>query len=87
MTGKPFPVDYDACWEMAGVRWANLDPVFLDFRNKRAAQKAKYLGEFFPAHAPASLMPPLAIYLNFFQIDKATGDPKGIVALKLEAKP
>lgn len=84
VTAKPLPSDYDVCWEMAGVRPADLDPVFLDFGNNRAAQKAKYLGEFFPAHAPASLVPPLATYLNFFQIDKATGDPKGIVGLKLE---
>lgn len=87
VTAKPLPNDYDACWEMAGVRRADLDPVFLDFRNGRAAQKAKYHGEFFPAHAPANLSAPLAIYLNFFQIDKSTGDPKGIVGLKLNAKP
>lgn len=83
VTAKALPKDYDACWEMAGVRRADLDPVFLDFRNARAAQKAKFLGEFFPAHAPARLSTPLAIYLNFFQIDKSTGDPKGIVGLKL----
>jgi hypothetical protein len=87
VTAKPLPKDYDACWELAGVRRADLDPVFLDFRNGRASQRAKYLGEFFPAHAPANLSVPLAIYLNFFQIDKATGDPKGIVGLKLKAQP
>jgi hypothetical protein len=87
VTEKPLPKDYDACWEMAGVRRADLDPVFLEHRNGRAAQKLKYLGEFFPAHAVASVSVPLSIYLNFFQIDKATGDPKGIVGLKLQEKP
>ncbi len=86
VTVKPTPNDYDACWEIAGVRRADLDPVFLDFRNGRAGQKLKYLGEFFPAHAPASLSVPLAIYLNFFQVDKDTGEPKGLVGLKLQAK-
>lgn len=87
VTDVPLPHDYDVCWEMAGVRAADLDPVFLDFGNGRAAQKAKYLGEFFPAHAPATLLPPLATFLTFFQTDKATGDPKGIVRLNLEAQP
>jgi len=72
-------------WQASGERtWT---PVFLDFRNGRAGQKLKYLGEFFPAHAPASLSVPLAIYLNFFQTDKATCEPKGLVGLKLQAKP
>jgi hypothetical protein len=87
VTEKTLPKDYDACWEMAGVRAAALDPTFLDFRNERAAQKAKYFGEFFPAHAPAKLSAPLATYLNFFQIDKDTGDPKGLVGLQLQAQP
>jgi hypothetical protein len=86
VTEKTLPRDYDVCWEMVGVRSAYLDPVFLDFSNRRAAQKTKYFGEFFPAHAPASMDPPLATYLNFFQVDKATGNPKGIVGLKLEPK-
>ena len=83
VTTKPLPNDYDACWEITGVRAADVDPVFLDFGNERAAQKAKYFGEFFPAHAPANLSPPLATFLNFFQADKATGDPKGIIRLNL----
>lgn len=86
VTAKETPEDYDACWGMSGVRRADLDPVFLDFSNYRAAQKAKYLGEFFPALAPASLFTPLATYLDFFQMDKETCDPKGIVAIKLKAQ-
>ena len=50
-TAKDYPADYDAGWEMGGVDPALLDPVFLDFRDLRAAQKAKYFGEFFPASA------------------------------------
>ena len=86
VTTKIHPGDYDACWELAGVRAVDLDPVFLDFSNQRAAQKTKYYGEFFPAYAPAKLSP-LTTYLNFLQIDKTTGDPKGIVGLKLGTQP
>src|SRR4051812_33997253 len=39
---KEFPNDYDACWEVAGVNLAALDPVFSDFKNLRAAQKARF---------------------------------------------
>ncbi len=82
VTAKQFPGDYDCCWDAMGVELARLDPVFFDFRNKRAAQKAKYGGEFFPAHGRASIAG--RTYLEFFQIDKETGYDKGIVVMGLE---
>lgn len=87
ITEKMLPDDYDACWDIAGVDCALLDPVFLDFRNLRAAQKAKYLGEFFPSHFRAESRPPFRTYVNFFQCDKDTGDPKGIIGLVLKGQP
>ena len=60
-----------------------LDPVFLDFSNLRAAQKARFQGEFFPADIPEGLSG--RMFLEFFQRDKETGEPKGIVALDMEA--
>ena len=83
VTAKDYPGDYDACWELAGVDPALLDPVFLDFNNLRAAQKAKYLGEFFPASAIAEPKSPLRTFLNFFQIDKLSGNGKGIIGINL----
>lgn len=83
VTDKPQPKDYDACWEMAGVTVTKLDPVFLNFSNGRAAQKAKYLGEFFLAYTTAEGPPLFRKYINFLQVDKDTGDAKGIVAIKL----
>ncbi len=56
-----------------------LDPVLLDFTNLRAAQKAKYQGELFVAHAPAD--PSGTLFLEFFQRDKYTHAPKGILAI------
>jgi hypothetical protein len=81
VTAKEHPNDYDACWEVADVDPALLDPVFLEFSDGRAAQKAKYLGEFFPAQLPEGVSG--KAFLDFFQIDKETGNPKGIVALHL----
>jgi hypothetical protein len=83
VTAKPIPSDYDACWIMTEVTVSKLDPVFLDFTNKRAAQKAKYLGEFLLAYAVAEGPPLYRKYINFLQIDKETESPKGIIGIKL----
>lgn len=84
VTSAPVPGDYDVCYEIIGVDPSFLDPVFLDFRAGRAAQKAKYGGELFPCAATAS---PGYNFLQFFQVDKANGQPKGIVALNLKVSP
>ena len=34
----------------------SMEPVFFDVRNLRAAQKAKFFGEFFPSSAKADLV-------------------------------
>jgi Family of unknown function (DUF6932) len=47
VTEKPQPSDFDGCWDPTGVDDQNLDPVLLNFENKRANQKKKYLGELF----------------------------------------
>lgn len=81
VTAKRRPNDFDGCWDMEGVDWDRLDPVLLTFDQGRAAQKAKYGGEFFPAQFAAS--PSGATYLEFFQQD-TEGIPKGIVVLELQ---
>jgi hypothetical protein len=85
VTDKRTPGDYDVCWEQAGVDWAKLDPVFLQTQRLRTGQKATYGGEFFIADAPAD--PFGTEYLDFFQTDKVTFLPKGIVALNLNEMP
>jgi len=57
VTDKDDPEDFDACWEVAGVDPARLDPELLDFSKRRAAQKAKYRGELFPADSGADPAP------------------------------
>lgn len=81
-TNKEFPGDFDICWQDDTVDFLQLqvlDPVLLDFKSKRAAQKAKYGGELFPASISAD---GYRTYLEFFQIDR-NGEEKGIVAIDL----
>lgn len=80
VTSEPKPGDYDVCWDTMGVDPVLLDPVFLDVRPPRTAQKAKYFGEFFPSSSPAATG---YTFLQYFQQDKNTGDLKGIVAINL----
>ena len=85
MTGhdptKELPGDFDACWETGGVDEDLLDPVLLDFRNLRVAQKRKFWGEFFVADWAAD--PAGTRFLEFFQRDRE-GRRKGIIVLNLE---
>lgn len=83
VTHKLVPGDFDACWEANGVDIKQLKiiaPDLLKFDAKRAAQKAAYGGEFFPAGWPADRSGTL--FLEFFQIDR-DGNPKGIIAIDL----
>ena len=81
VTNKAVPNDFDACWEEAGVDPTILDPVLLTFDSGRVTQKAKYLGELFPASTIADRDGFSS--LEFFQTDKDTGRPKGIIAIDL----
>lgn len=82
VTAKPEPGDFDACWSVAGVAPDLLDPVLLDFNEGRAAQKARFGGELFPAELPEGLSG--RTFLEFFQTDRETGGAKGIIVLRLD---
>ena len=84
VTAKPIPNDYDACWDPTGVQHAKLDPVFLNFDNKRQAMKDKFGGEFFPTSTPNTATQSI---LQFFQIERFTGQPKGILLIVLSSDP
>ena len=84
VTSEPHPNDYDVCYEIRGVDPMYLDPVFFDIRPGRAAQKAKYGGEFFPSSGGAA---PGSNFFQFFQIDKQTGKSKGILAIEFRKSP
>ena len=81
VTSKEVPNDFDACWEEAGVEPELLDPMLLRFDAGRAEQKARYLGELFPASIGATVDG--TSFRDFFQTDRVTGRAKGIVAVDL----
>lgn len=82
ITIKKEPGDYDLCWSIDDVNPEKLNPVLLDFSPKgRAAMKVKYKGDLFPAEVPEGLTG--KTFLDFFQTDKETGKPKGIVVLEV----
>ncbi len=84
VTDKDKPGDIDVAWDPKGVdldRLLELEPVFGDFADRRAAQKAKFGCDFFPSSFTADLVG--NTFLEFFQIDRETEAQKGIVALDL----
>ena len=83
VTAKLLPGDYDGAWEPAGVDPVLLDPVLLDFTNRRAAMRAKYLGDLFPASFLAASG---VVYRDFFKTDR-NGVEKGVVRVDLGSLP
>ena len=81
VTTKAHPGDFDACWDIQHVDDEALDRVFWDFSQGRAAQKRRFLGEFFPAHLPEGATG--RAFVEFFQVNKLTGEPKGILMIRL----
>ncbi|WP_456727206.1 DUF6932 family protein [Bradyrhizobium sp. USDA 3397] len=81
VSSKPLPGDFDACWSPHGIDFTKLDPVFADFENGRANQKARFGGEFFPSTMIAADIG--AAFTEFFQIDRFTGQKKGILSLAI----
>ena len=80
---EPEPGDFDGCWDPDGIDYRRLDPVLYDFEAGRRAQKRKYGGEFFPT--PFQAGPRGERILDFYQRDKETGRPKGVVVVDLGA--
>lgn len=82
VTAKQRPNDIDVCWDYDGVDLDALDAVFFDFADGRAAQKARFGAEFFPAQLPEGITG--RAFLEFFQVDRQTGASKGIIELRLD---
>jgi hypothetical protein len=81
VTAKHKPNDFDACWSLQGVDASLLDPVLKDFSNERARQKEKFGGELLIAEEAADWYGRRV--LDYFQRDKRTKRPKGIIAIEL----
>lgn len=80
VTAKDHPNDFDATWDPTSVDPNKLDPVLLNFDNKRAAQKYKYGGELFISISQAAHG---VSYLEFFQNDHYSGLRKGVLSIRL----
>lgn len=85
VSSKDNPRDFDACWEEAGVNNARLPRALRDLSDGRRAQKARYTGELFPAHAIADIRRGTTYY-DYFQRE-AGGRAKGMVAVALRTLP
>jgi hypothetical protein len=85
VTAEEHPGDFDVCWESAYVVFDRLDPELQDFSNDRAAQKARYGGELYPAEWVAE--PGGTRFLDYFQRERITRRPKGIIAIDLTGLP
>ena len=85
VTRKPHPSDFDACWDPSGVDVTKLDIVFLDFSNRRKAQKAAFKGEFFPSSMMCADVG--QTFMEFFQVDRFTGRQKGIISISISTDP
>lgn len=71
VTSKPEPGDFDACWTLDGVDLDMIEPTLLEFDAGRAAQKARYGGELFPADWDATGNS--TSFLEFFQAIRGGG--------------
>lgn len=82
VTDKARPNDFDACWDPDGVDLDAIDPALLDLAHPRTAQKDRYGGELFPN---VEELASGSLFVDFFQTDRDTGLPKGIVVLDLRS--
>jgi hypothetical protein len=85
-TGKSDPGDWDGCWDPSGIDLRLLDPLLQDFSAQgRARMKMKYVADLFPSTYIEKSS--TSTFLEYFQVDKQTGLPKGIVQLNLWGTP
>ncbi len=82
VTSKLNPNDFDACWDLEEVDldYLRINAPQLFYFSDREAQKAFYLGEFFPSEQLIGNYGDTSI--NFFQRDRQRS-PKGIIAINL----
>lgn len=83
VTDKKNPNDYDALYDLNEINEDIIDDRLIDATKiGREKQKRYYQGEFFPMYANAT-SPVGSRYIDFFQKDKKTKQPKGIIRIDL----
>lgn len=86
VTNKQIPKDVDVCWEVvpdpAFLSYAKINcPVLFMMKAPRDEQQKVYCADVFPANLPADQSG--TNYLHFFQQQKYTKIPKGIIKLEI----
>jgi len=87
VTSKNRPGDADVCWEVKHTAdymtvVGLIAPVLKMVKFPRREQKQRYCADVFPANAPAdNLMTP---FIKYFQQDKDTKKPKGIIKINFQ---
>ncbi len=80
VTEKELPSDMDICWENDKINLQDARTLLPALFN-RTLQKSIYGADIFPANIMESSSG--KHFIDFFQTDKETGQPKGIVKIKL----
>jgi hypothetical protein len=80
VTAKEKPGDFDLCWETQDVSIDKLTPELRQVNFPRSEQKSKYCGDIFPNLTEGRSN---KLFLEFFQLDRETGKPKGIIVVDL----
>ncbi len=84
VTAKPEPQDYDLCWDPTDVDPKLLDPILWHpnfLKHPRTEQQQNYFGDYFQSSIFNGNS--AQTFLDFFQIDKHSGQPKGIINIRL----
>lgn len=81
VTEKECPGDFDACWDIQDVDFQKLPEIIWNLKNGTCAQKLEYGGELFPNRIERGSQ---MLFSDFFQMEKHTGNKKGIVVIDLK---
>lgn len=80
VTSKTFPGDFDALWDTSNVNISKVHPAFIMVHLGTGLQKRMFGGEFFLANATEGVSG--KTFLDFFQTESFSGEPKGIIRVK-----
>ncbi|MBY0479039.1 MAG: hypothetical protein K2Q24_15430 [Chitinophagaceae bacterium] len=83
-TNKRLPKDFDVCWEDLGLDYNEVQrrmPILFDLAPPRTKQQLLYRSDIFPAHYMEHGSK--KYFIDFFQEDKYTRLPKGIIKLDI----